>query len=376
MKCPVCGHKVRPSKKVPGKYLCDTCRKRFPASAVIPDDADSKSAAPVKRKTVVKHRSVSVSSPELDFFDDPLNEPETYHSTAAALRSVRKKTPENSSDSLQPSDGCTVQSSDTVQPSDAESISDPVPPTSSETNPEDIPSHHETDSDSVQSDSQTGLNTDSPASETDSDNTSEHNLSDQVSEDTKSDKPHSTKNRYLPVAILAIVVIIAFAGFTFSRLHSSNGSSGSASSKKSENVTKEIYTQGETASYNGIEITLDSFVESEGDDWSVPAEGNEFMFVHMTITNQSSTGNDLVISSMASFENYCDDNKLDYSAAAFTALATTSDQPKLDGTLAPGETLEGYLSLEVPLNWSTVEIRYTDKIWSDNAVHFQISHQQ
>lgn len=36
MKCPVCGHKVRPSKKYPGKYLCDTCRKRFPASAVIP----------------------------------------------------------------------------------------------------------------------------------------------------------------------------------------------------------------------------------------------------------------------------------------------------------------------------------------------------
>ncbi len=44
MKCPVCGHKVRPSKKYPGKYLCDTCRKRFPASAVIPDDTDTRSA--------------------------------------------------------------------------------------------------------------------------------------------------------------------------------------------------------------------------------------------------------------------------------------------------------------------------------------------
>ena len=122
------------------------------------------------------------------------------------------------------------------------------------------------------------------------------------------------------------------------------------------------------------EITMDSYVESEGDDWSVPTEGNEFMFVHMTIVNQ--TSDDLVISSMASFENYCDDTKLDYSAAAFTALATTSDQPKLDGTIAPGETLEGYLSLEVPLNWSTIEIRYTDKIWSDDAVHFQIKRQE
>ena len=141
---------------------------------------------------------------------------------------------------------------------------------------------------------------------------------------------------------------------------SSDNSSGTSTPKKTADATKEIYKQNETAAYNGIEITMDSYVESEGDDWSVPTEGNEFMFVHMTIVNQ--TSDDLVISSMASFENYCDDTKLDYSAAAFTALATTSDQPKLDGTIAPGETLEGYLSLEVPLNWSTIEIRYTDKI--------------
>lgn len=163
--------------------------------------------------------------------------------------------------------------------------------------------------------------------------------------------------------------------FLFSKMHtSSDNSSGTSTPKKTADATKEIYKQNETAAYNGIEITMDSYVESEGDDWSVPTEGNEFMFVHMTIVNQ--TSDDLVISSMASFENYCDDTKLDYSAAAFTALATTSDQPKLDGTIAPGETLEGYLSLEVPLNWSTIEIRYTDKIWSDDAVHFQIKRQK
>ena len=90
MKCPVCGHKVRPSKKYPGKYLCDTCRKRFPASAVIPDDTDTRSA----RSSAHKHESVSVKSARLArqqaFFDDPLNGPEIYHSTAAAMRSMRK----------------------------------------------------------------------------------------------------------------------------------------------------------------------------------------------------------------------------------------------------------------------------------------------
>ena len=94
MKCPVCGHKVRPSKKYPGKYLCDTCRKRFPASAVIPDDTDTRSA----RSSAHKHESVSgkkrPAARQQAFFDDPLNGPETYHSTAAAMRSMRKNVPE------------------------------------------------------------------------------------------------------------------------------------------------------------------------------------------------------------------------------------------------------------------------------------------
>ena len=270
MKCPVCGHKVRPSKKYPGKYLCDTCRKRFPASAVIPDDTDTRSA----RSSAHKHGSVSgkkrPAARQQAFFDDNVTSPD--HAT----------------------------------------------------NPK------------------------------------------------KKKKKHK---KSLPFIILILILIIIAVVFLFSKMHtSSDNPSGTSTPKKTADATKEIYKQNETAAYNGIEITMDSYVESEGDDWSVPTEGNEFMFVHMTIVNQ--TSDDLVISSMASFENYCDDTKLDYSAAAFTALATTSDQPKLDGTIAPGETLEGYLSLEVPLNWSTVEIRYTDKIWSDDAVHFQIKRQE
>ena len=69
---------------------------------------------------------------------------------------------------------------------------------------------------------------------------------------------------------------------------SSDNSSGTSTPKKTADATKEIYKQNETAAYNGIEITMDSYVESEGDDWSVPTEGNEFMFVHMTIVNQTS----------------------------------------------------------------------------------------
>ena len=38
-KCPYCSSQVKPDPKNQGKYLCYTCRKRFPESVVIPDDA-------------------------------------------------------------------------------------------------------------------------------------------------------------------------------------------------------------------------------------------------------------------------------------------------------------------------------------------------
>ena len=372
MKCPVCGHKVRPSKKYPGKYLCDTCRKRLPASAVIPDDTDIKNTRPASHSSQSASRRKHPSSRQQAFFDDPLKGPEIYHSTAAAMRSMKK---------LAPGEENTESKKDTKEKEETEEVSSSgkeyytKKSIDLETSPVAEPAAISEQADQPVSDPASAAKEDVKNPE-----------SDASSDDTISPKPVSGKkkkkkkqNRRLPFLILILIVVVIVVVFLFSKTHTSSdtgtgSSSDTSAPKKTGDATKDIYKQGETATYNSVEITLDSYVESEGDDWSVPTEGNEFMFVHLTIVNK--TSDDLVISSMASFENYCDDTKLDYSAAAFTALATTSDQPKLDGTIAPGETLEGYLSLEVPLNWSAVEIRYVDKIWSDDAVHFQIDRQE
>ena len=53
MKCPKCGSLVRPSKKYPGYYLCDNCRKRYPGSSIINNvpaqSVHSEPASPRKR---------------------------------------------------------------------------------------------------------------------------------------------------------------------------------------------------------------------------------------------------------------------------------------------------------------------------------------
>ena len=329
MKCPVCGHKVRPSKKYPGKYLCDTCRKRFPASAVIPDDTDTRSA----RSSAHKHGSVSGKKPpaarQQAFFDDPLNGPEIYHSTAAAMRSMRKNVPEAEEAEAQ---------NKTTEKKETEKVSTDKPFSGNESSVQEHAPVPEPVISSGQADEPAAKPT--PVSKNDTAGTKSDASSDDVTSPDQLTPPKKKHKKSLPFIILILILIIIAVIFLFSKMHtSSDNSSGTSTPKKTADATKEIYKQNETAAYNGIEITMDSYVESEGDDWSVPTEGNEFMFVHMTIVNQ--TSDDLVISSMASFENYCDDTKLDYSAAAFTALATTSDQPKLDGTIAPGETLEG-----------------------------------
>lgn len=245
MKCPVCGSDLRPSKKYPGKYLCDTCRKRFPASSVIPDSSDA-GTKPDKA----------------------------------------------------------------IQP--AQIAPDPAPAA-----------------------------------------------------------PSRKKRR--PLFLIVLLVLIVLAAVLFKVFYLDKTSAAAKSNTQNQTESSKVYQTGETADYDGVQIVLDHYEESEGDEWNLPAEGNEFVFVHMTISNHSSTDNDLVVSSMASFENYCDDTKLDYSASAFTALATTSDYQKLDGTLAPGETLDGYLSLEVPKNWSSIKINYNNKVWSEQSISFEIT---
>lgn len=50
MKCPKCGSTLRPSKKYPGYYLCDTCRKRYAAPSSINDTSSKKKPTKKKRK--------------------------------------------------------------------------------------------------------------------------------------------------------------------------------------------------------------------------------------------------------------------------------------------------------------------------------------
>lgn len=151
---------------------------------------------------------------------------------------------------------------------------------------------------------------------------------------------------------------------------SSDESSVSVETKEPEEKSEEemIFTVGETAEMNDIQMTLTEYSESHGSEYNMPSEGNEFVLIKFEIANNSDK--EINISSMASFEAYADDYALNYS---LQALLENESENQLDGTIAPGKRMSGVIGYEVPAEWSSIEVHFTDSLWNNNKWKFEIA---
>lgn len=129
-----------------------------------------------------------------------------------------------------------------------------------------------------------------------------------------------------------------------------------------------IFKQGEVAEMNDVQVTLMGYEESAGSEYNTPSERNVFVLVNFEIANNSDS--ELAISSMMSFEAYADDYALNFS---LSALMEKKDSTQLDGTIAPGKKMNGWIGYEVPADWSNIEIHFTDNVWSNNKFVFEIT---
>lgn len=192
--------------------------------------------------------------------------------------------------------------------------------------------------------------------------------------------------------IILVIIILAAIGSVFSKdktpkkVNDSNAvtdeSQGTQPSDESQEAQpsdesqeaqqqqeeKTVFTQGETAEMNDIQVTLVNYTESSGSEFNVPSDGNVFVLINFDIANNSDS--ELAVSSMASFEAYADDYALNYSLGA---MIEKPDNNQLDGTVAPGKKMNGWIGYEVPSDWSNIEIHFTDNVWSNNKFIFEIS---
>lgn len=129
----------------------------------------------------------------------------------------------------------------------------------------------------------------------------------------------------------------------------------------------EFFKIGETAVTKKVKATIIEMEKSEGNAFSKPAEGNEFVLLHVTIENVSNE--ELVVSSALGFSAYVDDSAINESLTAHTSK---DNLKTLDGTVAPGKKLIGTLAYEVPKGWQKLEIHFKPDQFSDTTIKWLI----
>ena len=137
------------------------------------------------------------------------------------------------------------------------------------------------------------------------------------------------------------------------------GEVGNSSVKK-----EETFGLNDTAAFKTLKFTATEIKESSGETFFTPDDGNVFVGIKFTIENISDE--EQTVSSLLLFEGYADDVKCDYSFSAVSAF----DGGTLDGSLAAGKKLVGWYALEVPENWSTIELDVQSTWLSSKSAKF------
>ena len=130
-------------------------------------------------------------------------------------------------------------------------------------------------------------------------------------------------------------------------------------------IEKTAFLVGETAELKNVQVTLKSVTESTGSAYNKPADGNVFVLCEFDIANTSDS--EITVSSLMSFDAYCDDYACTFS---LSALMEKGSKNQLDGTVAAGKKFSGVVGYEVPTDWQELEINFTPDVWSGKDITF------
>ncbi|MGM9631968.1 MAG: DUF4352 domain-containing protein [Eubacteriales bacterium] len=169
----------------------------------------------------------------------------------------------------------------------------------------------------------------------------------------------------LVVGICLFLLVCVFAGTSTEDTPTKKPASTTTTTTENSTNNKELtFGLNEVAVFQNLQFTAVELKESKGTDYFSPNPGNIFVGIKFTIENISDE--EQSISSLLLFEGYVDDIKCDYSFNA----ACVFDEGTIDGTLAPGKKMVGWYALEVPENWSTIELDVTANWLSHNKARF------
>lgn len=145
--------------------------------------------------------------------------------------------------------------------------------------------------------------------------------------------------------------------------------SSEAEENNSGSGKTETFTTGDTAVLDTLKITANELKELKSDEsgFISAEEGKVFTGVNFTVENISDESQ--IVSSILLFEAYADDTKCELSFSAATAFP----EGTIDGEIAPGKKITGWYTLELPENWTKLELHIAGSWLSDEKAVFTFS---
>lgn len=167
------------------------------------------------------------------------------------------------------------------------------------------------------------------------------------------------------IGLVALIIIISAAGGNDEPVKVGENTTPATTAATDSQAEKNTFTVGEIAELKDVQVSLIGVTESAGSSFNTPNEGNVFVLCEFEITNNSKE--EITVSSMLSFEAYCDDYTCSYSLGA---LLEKGNKNQLDGTVAAGKKFRGVIGYEVAENWSELEVHFTPDFWSGKDIVF------
>ena len=185
----------------------------------------------------------------------------------------------------------------------------------------------------------------------------------------------SMKKKKWPMIVAAIIVIIVIAAVAGGKDDepkkvSSDGQVQETGKTESTETQSQKFAVGDTPELKSVKVTLVSVTESEGSMFTKPADGNVLVGCEFEISNESDK--DIDVSSVMSFEAYCDSYSVNQSLTGLTEF-TQNGKNQLDGSVAAGKKMNGVIAYEVPADWQELEISYSPSFWG-KAMTFVAQH--
>lgn len=143
-----------------------------------------------------------------------------------------------------------------------------------------------------------------------------------------------------------------------------------AATPKPEKI--DTFLSTDTASLNGIDLHIQSVQTSAGNELIKPSVGNVFLHIELYVENTTNLSKQ--VNGISDFTLFSNGKAFSHSAASYEVLS--EKQSRLHTELGSNAAATGYLCYEVPADWESLKLQYSNPKWSLHKVQIELINEQ